>query len=69
MATRVTEAETQFAHGETGHKKTQGENDNSLFKDPVLPMILSGLTMNFILYEKDLGLAITRLCIVVSTFK
>ena len=38
-------------------------------KDPVLPMILSGLTMNFILYEKDYGLAIARLCIVVSTFK
>ena len=38
-------------------------------KDPVLPKILSGLTMNFILYEKDYGLAVTRLCIVVSTFK
>ena len=38
-------------------------------RDPVLPMILSGLTMNFILYEKDYGLAIARLCIVVSTFK
>ena len=25
-------------------------------KDPVLPMILSGLTMNFMLYEKDYGL-------------
>ena len=37
--------------------------------DPMLPMILSGFTMNFILYEKDYGLAITRLCIVVSTFK
>ena len=30
-------------------------------KDPVLPMILSGLTMNFMLYEKDYGLAIARL--------
>ena len=36
---------------------------HTAFKDPVLPMILSGLTMNFILYEKDDGLAIARLCI------
>ena len=59
-----------------GYCETQG---NVLFyflnvctktvKDPVLPMILSGLTMNFILYEKDYGQAIARLCIVVSTFK
>ena len=27
-----------------------------IFKDPVLPMILSGLTLNFKLYEKDYGL-------------
>ena len=38
------------------------------FKDPVLLMLLSGLTMNFMLYEKDHGLAIARLyCF--STFK
>ena len=47
------------------------ENDDfnlsqMVLKDPVLPMILSGMTMNFILYEKDYGLAIARLCIVVS---
>ena len=36
---------------------------SSDLKDLVLPMILSGLTMNFILYEKDYGLAIARLCI------
>ena len=29
--------------------------------EPVLPMILSGLTMNFTLCEKDYGLAIARL--------
>ena len=40
-----------------------------VFKDPVLPMILSGLTMNFILYENDYGLAIARLCIAVSTWR
>ena len=38
-------------------------------KDPVLPMILAGLTMNFILYEEDYGLAIARLCTAVSTFR
>ena len=32
-----------------------------VIKDSVLPMILSGLTMNFMLYEKDYGLAIARL--------
>ena len=26
------------------------------FEDPVLPIILSGLTMNFMLYQKDYGL-------------
>ena len=48
----------------------QSEGGLFLFivKDPVLPMILSGLTVNFILYEEDYGLAIARLCIVVSTF-
>ena len=30
------------------------------FKDLVVPMILSGLTMNFMLYEKDYGLAIAN---------
>ena len=29
-------------------------------------MILSGLTINFILYEKDYGVAISRPCMVVS---
>ena len=34
---------------------------NFILKDPVLPMTLSGLTMNFMLYEKDYGLALARL--------
>ena len=38
-----------------------GANGIGEVKDPVLPMILSGLTMNFMLYEKDYGLAIARL--------
>ena len=41
-------------------------NFSTFFKDLVLPMILSGLTMNFLLYEKDYDLAIARQCIVVS---
>ena len=33
----------------------------TFIKDPVLPMVLCGLTMNFMLYENDFGLAIARL--------
>ena len=33
---------------------------HEMVTDPVLPMVLSGLTMNFMLYEKDYGLVIAR---------
>ena len=58
---------TSRSCGEQQSRAAKDAGQERVFKDLVLPMILPGLTMNFILYEKDCGLAIARLCIVVST--